>query len=97
MNTKTNIANDELQSLLEVGVTEATISEITDFFQQEHVWIYRIKWVDDQTPVLRLACPRCGDEADYHLDAVTDFDCPDDQDCGYDWTDPEETQKPLLA
>lgn len=31
----------------------------------------------------RLRCPRCGLEGMYHLNAVDDFNC-DDEDCGFD-------------
>lgn len=36
--------------------------------------------------LVRLKCPLCGEEANYHLDAdaIFDFYCPDDQVCGFD-------------
>lgn len=47
------------------------------------------------TFLTRVKCPKCGCEGTYHLDAVTDFHCEDDQDCGYDYLEDDEGLKPL--
>jgi len=45
--------------------------------------------------ITRVRCPKCGLESTYDLDAVTDFHCDDDSDCGYDFVDGAEGLKPL--
>jgi len=43
----------------------------------------------------RVRCPKCGSEATYSLDAVTDFHCDDEDDCGYDFVDDAQGLVPL--
>lgn len=86
----------ERNDLLSEGISEEVISSIETVFPVDQFY-HNINWFEHDAPTLRLSCPKCGCEADVHLDAVTDFFCPDDQDCRYDYAEQDENAKPLLA
>lgn len=86
----------ERNDLLSEGISEEVISSIETVFSVDQFY-HHINWFEHEAPTLRLSCPKCGCEADVHLDAVTDFFCTDDQECGYDYGEPDENAKPLLA
>jgi hypothetical protein len=45
--------------------------------------------------ITRVRCPKCGSEGTYHLEAVTDFQCDYEDDCGFDVLDNDEGFVPL--
>lgn len=84
--------------LLSEGVSANTIDDLESMFSLSAV-VYSIHWTKDEliSPTITLACPKCGATQNYNLDAVTDFFCPDDSECGYDYAEDSEELKPLIA
>jgi len=88
--------DDIKQALQDDGVSEAVIDEVAAIAPLDE---WHFCWPnEDRTQVETLvACPKCGSEANYALDAVTDFHCPDDEECGYDYPVDSEGLKPVPA
>lgn len=86
----------ERDQLLKDGVQESVLLEIESLYPCSE-FAHRINWFEHDVPTLKLACPVCGSEMAYELDAINDFFCPEDEECGYDYADPSESRKPLLA
>lgn len=85
--------------LLSEGVSTETIDSLESVFLLNEV-IFSIHWSTDDSVnhSITLACPKCGSTQDYELDAVTDFFCPEDDECGFDYgKDFADGLKPLIA